>query len=667
MSRKARQGFSKVVSKVMLTVAAAGLASLILVGRPEPAQACGGLFCNSRPPDPFAPLPVAQNGENVVFSITKDPAGGAPTIAAHIQILYTGDAAKFSWVVPVEAVPVLSTGTDRLFSTLATLTQPTFSPSYQTSGTCKPQPGGTGTGGTFGGTAGTTGAAGGFGTGSGGAGGGGVTVSFQGAVGPFDAAVVSSTDPTELKMWLTTNSYVVSDAASALIDAYVREGKYFVALKLLNGVGTRSIQPIVLTFKGTEPCVPLRLTAIAANPDMPVLVWVLADTRAVPRGFYELKIDEARINWWSNGANYYGPTGLVSLAANEAGGNAFVVEYAGSSSIARASVYINGTINLTTLRMAQTPPAYVQALISMGLSNDSLTLPLLAKYIPMPDAVKQMGVTDSTFYGNITFYWNQYAFPPYDLAGLTDAISASIVTPRIDAQMMIDGHSYLTRLNTFVSPAEMNQDAFFFESQDLPDLSNKHSAVIRTLCGDMEYMSCNAPMRLELQDGRMIWLRAGSTAATCQGNVIDTTAGSKLPAAEVAWERESVGEGTRVVDNTATIQAGIVANNKKYPAEEARFPTPTSNTSVGGASGSSGVGGTSGIGGSGMTGGGGTMDGGPSTVGSGGVGAPGGTAGQRESGGGGCGCRVGEASGADLGFVVAIGGALIARRRRRPR
>ena len=44
--------------------------------------------------------------------------------------------------------------------------------------------------------------------------------------------------------------------------------------------------------------------------------------------------------------------------------------------------------------MSMTPPAYVQQLISMGLANDPLMLPLLAKYIPMPDAVKAMNVTD---------------------------------------------------------------------------------------------------------------------------------------------------------------------------------------------------------------------------------------------------------------------------------
>ena len=185
------------------------------------------------------------------------------------------------------------------------------------------------------------------------------------------------------------------------------------------------------------------------------------------------------------------------------------------SSIARAQIYQNGQINLTTLRMAMTPPVYVQQLISMGLANDPLTLPLLAKYIPMPDAVKAMNVTDNTFYNNISFYWSQFAFPPYDLTTLTDEISAKIVTPRINAQMMIDGHPYLTRLNTFISPEEMNKDPFFFETRDLTDVPNVHNAVLRTMCGNMEYMSCNAPQRLELPDGRMVWVRAGSKATTC--------------------------------------------------------------------------------------------------------------------------------------------------------
>ena len=171
--------------------------------------------------------------------------------------------------------PTLSTGTDRLFTPLAPLTQPRFQPSYaderhlHPAAESRPAP------------AAASAAAG--GTGSAGTDGRGrrrrrrgVNVSFQGAVGPVRRRRRQLRPiRRRCKNWLTDNGYVVSDAAAALIDAYVRENKYFVALKLLNGVGVRSIQPIVLTFRGTEPCVPLRLTAIAANPDMPVLVWVL--------------------------------------------------------------------------------------------------------------------------------------------------------------------------------------------------------------------------------------------------------------------------------------------------------------------------------------------------------------------------------------------------------
>jgi len=648
---------------VMLAALIGVGAATVMLGQVNQAQACGGLFCNSRPPDPFAPLPVAQNGENVVFSITPDPAGGAPTLVAHIQILYTGDAAKFSWVVPVDAAPTLSVGTDRLFSSLNNVTQPRFQVNQVTEGTCIPQPvtpSGSGSGGSTasGGASGSAGA--------GGTSGGGVTVSFQGAVGPFDAAVIKSDDPTALKLWLSDNGYVVSDAAAALIDAYVHENKFFVALKLLNGMGVRSIQPIVLTFRGTEACVPLRLTAIAANPDMPVLVWVLGSKRVVPKAFFEIKIDEASIAWAQNGSNYFGPNGLVKKAADEAGGNAFVAEYAGTSTIARNAVYANGQFNLATLQASMTPPVYVQQLISMGLTSDPLMLSLLAQYIPMPPAVKMMGVTESQFYGNLQFYWSNYAFPTSDLPGLTTAIMTKIIQPRIDAQMMIDQHPYLTRLNTYISPEEMNTDPLFFESADLPDVSNVHTATLRTMCGNQNYLACNAPVRMELPDGRMAWVRAGSKGITCSYAPYNQPA--NLPTLEVAWERALTGEGTRMIDNNPMIDAAINANNRLYTAEQTEFPIPFRGTGLGGAAGGTEptggagggavVNGTGGVVGQGGTGG--VVGQGGTKGGSGGAFPPdevGGT-------GGGCSCQVGAGTGAGaLGVWVGLG--LIAFRRRR--
>src|SRR5262249_49461126 len=231
-------------------------------------------------------------------------------------------------------------------------------------------------------------------------------------------------------------------------------------------------------------------------------------------------------------------------------------------------------------------------LVQMQLATDPLTLGLLQKYIPMPDAVKAMNITPVQFYGNIQMYWAQFAFPPFDLAGLTADLNTSIVMPRLNAQMIIDSHTYLTRLNTFISPDEMNKDPFFFETQDLKDLSNVHTATIRTLCGNQQYMYCNAPMRLELSDGRQIWMRAGSKSTSCQGAATDLSDIQALPASQVVWARELMGEGTVVTDNSAMIVDTINAHNKKFAAEELISPTTGAAGSVGG---STGAAGTSGI------------------------------------------------------------------------
>lgn len=607
----------RALGKAMLFVGAAGAAVLGLSLAGGEARACGGLFCNTPPVNPFDPLPVAQSGENVVFAVDRD-AAGTTTIAAHVQIFYTGPVDKFSWVVPVEAVPELSTGTDQLFTSLAGPTRPTFAATYVTDGSCRPYGG-------AGGSYGTADASAVFGgTGAGGAGGSSgpaVSIAFQGAVGPYDAAVIQSNDAAALEDWLTTNGYYLDPGAGQIIDTYVSEGKYFVALKLLNGQGVRSIRPIVLTFHGTDPCVPLRLTAIAALPDMPITVYLLGPARAVPQGYYELELDELRIDWWSGGSLY--PT-LLGQAANEAGGNAFITEYAGSSTVARGLLWSEGRYDVGQLRAAQTPPAFLQVLVGMGIASDPQMLPLLTQYIPMPAEVAALGITPGVFYANISIYWAQYAFPPFDLATLTDQIVATILEPRRLAQAMIDGHPYLTRLATFISPDEMKSDPRFVFNPDLGDVSSLHTAVLRTMCGDAEFLACNAPVRLELPDGRMAWVRRGSTSSTCQALDFDTSLG-QLPAAEVVWERDPQGEGSRRIDNTAVIQAALTAHNSAFPAESLTFPIPSS-----------------------------------------GSGSPAGQA-KLVSNGGGCGCDLGGsgARGA-LGLAVAFGLAAAIRRRRRP-
>ena len=125
--------------KLILAGAALAAATAVLGFAARPAHACGGLFCSGPPPDPFAPLPVAQSGENIIFAVDKDAATGQGTVTAYIQILYQGTATDFSWVLPIDAIPTITVGTDRAFARVAQLTQPSYRVDYVTEGT-RPDP-----------------------------------------------------------------------------------------------------------------------------------------------------------------------------------------------------------------------------------------------------------------------------------------------------------------------------------------------------------------------------------------------------------------------------------------------------------------------------------------------------------------------------------------------
>ena len=163
----------------------------------RPAGACGGFFCNRPPPD--GTLPIAQAAENVLFVLDRDPATGAGTVEAHIQILYTGPASEFSWIVPVTAVPTVTVGADILFDRIEPPTRPSFNVSYQMEGNCR---GVSGVGAGCGSAAAGGGDSAGVGTVAD-AGIGGVDVLAQGSAGPYEYVVIRSEDGATLRTWLT--------------------------------------------------------------------------------------------------------------------------------------------------------------------------------------------------------------------------------------------------------------------------------------------------------------------------------------------------------------------------------------------------------------------------------------------------------------------------------
>jgi hypothetical protein len=534
-------------------VVAALLASVTASHR---AHACGGFFCN-RPQNPDD-LPVAQTGENVLFVMDR-MSSGSYQLEAHIQIFYTGPADKFSWVVPVDGLPTLEAGSNRVFQVLEPATRPRFSLAVQDEGSCKGRGDASGFGcgagseskkdssGVFPGAPGPNNE---------------VQVVFKGDVGPYGAVVLRSEDAEKLKAWLAENQYFLSDKAGELIDVYVREQKFFVALKLLSGRGVNEIQPIVLKFEGAGPCVPLRLTAIASIADLQVNLWVLAKNRVVPENFLEIVVNEAKIDWLRSGQNY---PALLKQAANEAGGNAFTVEYAGPTSMLSGRLVPPPGFNLARLRSVTTPPDALDEVARLGLPRDATMLGILRQFIPEPAELRERGVDETTFYNQLRLYWssNPLIFAPFDPRAFADAIDAGLVQPLVKTQALFDNHPKLTRLATFISPEEMSVDPTFIENPSLPDVPAMRRAQGFRMCGDEKFSRCDAPLKVVTPAGRNVWFNPPEAGGWCAPPTTpyDRSAVDALPSMEVAWRRDALGEGAIAFDNRAAIANALGMHN----------------------------------------------------------------------------------------------------------
>ena len=290
------------MSRRLLPLAVSAIVAIVAIGfawTPH-AQACGGFFCTD--------VPVDQNAERIIFSQNTDG-----TVSAYVQIEYTGSA-DFSWILPLpEAIDAdgVEVPEDAMaaFQELEAITNPLFvrpplpecarriqSRALADSVTVAS-----------------------------------VEVVASGEVGPYGFDVVRSDDPDALVVWLRDNGYRVTEAMEPLIDVYVDEEFAFLAMKLRPDFGTQDIEPVKVTYRSAAPMIPLRLTAVAANPDMAVRVWIYADMQAKPTNYarMDIRFEDIVLSANTRGDNY---RSLVSRAANEYGGRAFVTEYAGPTS-----------------------------------------------------------------------------------------------------------------------------------------------------------------------------------------------------------------------------------------------------------------------------------------------------------------------------------------------
>ena len=278
-----------------------GLGSALLA--PAPAAACGGFFCSA--------APIDQNAERIVFAV-DDVAGTTDMI---VQISYQGVDKDFAWLLPVGVVPqnrqVFPNGA---LGPLDAQTGPTFSlpancardeGDSDNSASGPPSLSGQDPS---------------------------VTVLVQETVGPFDVAVIESGDPAKAYEWLTNNGFRLAPAMQPYIALYTAQGMKFLALKLTANATVKDIQPFRMTLPGTTPSIPLRLTAIAAEPEMGVVVWILGQKRYEPANALELTIPTSELRWSARSypvrTNW---TDVVARKVDEQGGRAWVVEQAGST------------------------------------------------------------------------------------------------------------------------------------------------------------------------------------------------------------------------------------------------------------------------------------------------------------------------------------------------
>lgn len=269
--------------------------SLVFLLLSQAVYACGGLFCQN--------IPVAQQVERIIFTVN-----GNGSMTAYVQINYVGDAPSFSWVVPVPSVPEVDVAEVSTFDELDTLTAPTFIPPRSES--CFPpmpvmaasmdtmQQEGQ------------------------------VEVLSSGTAGPYAYDVITSPDPQALITWLTENEYQVTPEMYPLIAVYNEESMVFLAMKLQPERGVQDIQPVAMTYRSVHPMIPIRLTAVAAVPNMGVLTWIFANEPYKPFNYANPKIDDEdlRGTFFSvDGTNYQQ---LVDMTVDLYQGRAFVTEYA---------------------------------------------------------------------------------------------------------------------------------------------------------------------------------------------------------------------------------------------------------------------------------------------------------------------------------------------------
>jgi hypothetical protein len=265
------------------------------------AWACGGFFCNQV-------QPIEQSAERILFR--ED---GPQDWTTLVEVQFRGPPAEFGWVIPLphplDPQTEIELAPAGLFDALEQVTGPQFlsgsgtAPAAYASASsgCEAGCGAVPAPDTSG-----------------------VRVVGEAVVGPYDLEVIEAQESDNLVNWLQLAGYQVPFTAVPIIEQYLAQGYVFLGVKLLPDVPEGPIEALVLRCGAEQPTIPLRLTSVAAVPDMEVLAYVLASQRHVPgAGYEEVQIDPSLLSSEDDYALVLGE------ALDSVGGRGFRTEFAG--------------------------------------------------------------------------------------------------------------------------------------------------------------------------------------------------------------------------------------------------------------------------------------------------------------------------------------------------
>lgn len=509
---------------------------------PARVSACGGLFCNNN-------QPVNQTAERIVFAKGDDG-----YVTAVVEILYEGPSERFAWVLPVPGIPEIGVSSQQMFDRLQRASNPEYRLQTEVVGECRENDRPTGVPGLpgeFDDSAPPT-----------------VEVLDAGQAGPYDYEVISVSAEVaqpgeEAVQWLQDNDYDVDDNGRERLAPYLEAGMNLIAFRLSKGEDTGSIRPITMRYRTEVPMVPIRPTAVAANDDMGVMVWVLGPSRAVPSNYRDLKLNQALINWFAPQTNY---DAVVIAAANEAGGHGFVTELAGDPAPLADAIYTAADrAQWQEFESGVWEGQETQLIERLNLSYGSWDGFARAMEQSLP-ALEGIGVEDFLACPSC------YPAVAIDAQAVLTAVEGEVVGPVRDGEALFRAHPYVTRLYTTLSADEMDEDPMFEFNPELPELSNVHVATRRVAC-DGRHSQREAPWTVELREGTVMGVGSGPNswwpAASLLPPQNDAPEPIVMPTNWQVWQLATVAQGDLLTDNSDAIASALEEGNARVATQSA--------------------------------------------------------------------------------------------------